>query len=178
MGTQPRSSGRRVGLDGIALVEIALLVELLEEIPEGLDILVIVGDIRVVQVHPVAHLLGEVGPLACVFHDLAATGGVVFIDGDFLADILFGDTEHLLHAEFDRESVCIPTRLTAYLVALHSLEPAEGILDSTRHDMVNTRHSVSRGRPLKEEELRMSLPCGNTLLEQMFLLPLRQHLTA
>ena len=62
MGRETCSGSRGIRLNGITLIEIALLVELLEEIPKGLDILVVIGDIGVVEIHPVTHLLGEVGP--------------------------------------------------------------------------------------------------------------------
>ena len=78
--TEPRAGSRRVRLNRVALIEIPLLVELFEQIPKGLDVLVVVSDIGVIEIHPVTHLLGEVGPLLGVFHHLAAAGSVVLID--------------------------------------------------------------------------------------------------
>ena len=57
-------------MDGVAFVEIAFLVKLFKQIPEGLDVLVVVGDVGVVEVHPIAHLFGEGGPLLGVFQHL------------------------------------------------------------------------------------------------------------
>ena len=85
-------------MNGITLVQIALLIEFLEQVPQGLDILVVVRDIRVLEVHPITHLLGQVRPFRRVFHHFTTASSVVFIDGNLLADILFGDTEHLLYA--------------------------------------------------------------------------------
>ena len=144
-------------MNGIALVEIAFLIEFLEQVPQGLDILVVVGDIRVLEVHPVAHLLSEVGPLRRIFHYFAAASGVVLIHRYLFSDILFGDTEHLLYAQFDGQTVGVPAGLSAHLKALHSLETAEGIFDGTRHNMVDTRHTVRRRRTFEEQELRVSL---------------------
>ena len=157
------SRRRRVRLDGITFVQIAFFVEFLKQIPQGLDILVIVGNIGVFEVHPIAHLLGEVRPLRRVFHYFAAASGIVLIHGDLLSDILFGDTEHLLYAQFHRQTVGIPTGLTAHLKALHGLETAEGILDGTRHHVVNTRHTVRRRRSFEEQELWVSLTGCDTL---------------
>ena len=42
---QPRTCSRRIRLDRVALIEEALLIDLAEEIPEGLDIAVVVGDV-------------------------------------------------------------------------------------------------------------------------------------
>ena len=46
----------------------------------------------------------------------------------------------------------IPTGLTLHLIALHCFEAAEGILDASRHNVVDTGHTVSRWRTLKEHE--------------------------
>lgn len=47
----------RIGLYGVALVEQALVVKLLQQPPEGLYVLVVIGDIGVLHIHPVAHLV-------------------------------------------------------------------------------------------------------------------------
>ena len=80
MRTQTCPGGRTVGLYGLALVEVALAVDVLEKIPESLDVAVVVGDVRVVHIHPIAYPLGEVAPLGGVLHHLAAAGGVVLFD--------------------------------------------------------------------------------------------------
>ena len=78
--TQTCPGGRTVGLYGLALVEVALAVDVLEKIPESLDVAVVVGDVRVVHIHPIAYPLCEVAPLGGVLHHLAAAGGVVLFD--------------------------------------------------------------------------------------------------
>ena len=178
MATQTRTRSRRVGLDGITLVEIAFLVEFLQQVPERLDILVVVGDIGVVQIYPVTHLFGQFGPLLGVFHHLAAAGGVVLVHRYLLADVLLGDTQHLLYAEFYGQAVGVPSGFAAYLKSLHGLETAERILDGTCHHVVDTWFAVGRRRSLEEEELRMALTGRHALFKQVLLFPLRQHLTA
>ena len=91
MARQACSRHRRIRLNGVALVHIALLVQLFEQVPQRFDIFVVVGDVGVLQIHPIAHLLGQIGPLLGVFHHLAAAGGIVFIDDNLLSDILFLD---------------------------------------------------------------------------------------
>ena len=160
---QSCAGSRRIGLNGVALVEETFFIKLFEQVPQGLDVLVVVRDIGVIEVDPVAHLFGEVGPLLSVFHHLATASRVVFIHGDLLADVLFGDTQHLLHTEFNGQTVSIPAGFAAHLETLHRLETAEGIFDGSRHDMVNTRHTVRRRRSFEEQELRMSRTGGYTL---------------
>ena len=143
MARQTRSSSWRIWLNGISLVKIAFFIKFLQQIPQRFDIFVIVSDIRIVQINPITHLLGKVGPFFGIFHHLTTTSGIVFINRNLLADILFGDTQHFLHAQFNRQTVRIPTRLTANLETLHRLETAERIFYRSRHHMVNTWHSVS-----------------------------------
>ena len=82
---------RRVGLYGVALVEQPFAVQLFEHPPQSFYVFVIVGDIRIVHIHPIAHKLGEIAPLRRVGHDLATTGLVILLYAYLAADILFGD---------------------------------------------------------------------------------------
>ena len=142
VGTETCTRHRGVRLNGVALVKETFLVELFEQIPKGFDILVVVGDVRVLQINPVAHLLGEVRPLAGVFHHLLAASSVVLIDADLLADVLFGNAEFLLDAELNGQSVGIPAGFALHLIALHRFVAAESIFDRACQNVVNTRHSV------------------------------------
>ena len=176
--TQSRAGHRRVRLDGIALVEEAFLVQLLQQVPQRLDILVVVGDIRVLEVNPVTHLLGQVRPLLGVFHHLLAARGVVLIHANLLAYILLGDAQFLLHAEFHGQTVGVPTGLTLHLIALHRFVTAERVLDCTCQHMMDTRHAVGRRRAFEEQERFVAFTHGYTLMKEVFFLPLLQHLTA
>ena len=171
VGTQARSRSGGIGLDGVSLVEISFLVYLLEQIPEGLDVSVVVGHIGVVHIHPIADALGQVDPLFGIFHDLLAAGMVVVVYRNLLADVLFGDAEHLLHTEFDRQSVSIPTRLTLYQEAALSLVAAHRILDGAGHDMVYAGHSVGRRRTFEKDEFRSAFAQLQNLPEGILLAP-------
>ena len=74
----------RVWLDGVTLVEQPLVVELLEEPPESLDVLVIVSDIRMIEIYEVTHLLGQLAPLSGELHHVLATLVVVILSRDIL----------------------------------------------------------------------------------------------
>ena len=137
-----RSGSRRVGLDGVALIEQALVVELLQQIPEAFDILVVVGDVGVLKVHPVAHLLREFCPLAGVHHHVLAASIVVVVHTDFLADVFLRDAERLLHTQFHRQSVRVPTSLALHLETLHRLIAEECVLYRASHHVVNAWVSV------------------------------------
>ena len=176
MRAQTCTCAWRVWLDGVTLVEQALVVELLEEPPESLDILVIVGDIRMVEIYEVTHLLGQLAPLSGELHHVLTALVVVILGRDILlrslvVDILLGDAEFLLDTEFNRESVGIPSRLAVNLEALHGLVSVECILDTTCQHVVNTRVAISRWRSLKEDKLRAAFTLVDRLVEDIVFLP-------
>ena len=176
MARQACSRTWRIWLDGVALVEQSLVVKLLEHPPQSLDVSVVVSDIWIIKIDPVAHLVGKVGPFLGIFHYLLAAGSIVFIDRDLLADILLGDAKALLDTELDRQTVGIPTCLTLHLITLHRLETAEDILDRTCHHVVDTWHAIGRRRSLVEDKRRMTLTGSHTLFEDIVFVPLFQHL--
>ena len=142
MAAETCTCGGRIGLDGVALVEQVLVVELLEQPPQALDVLVVVGDVGVLHVHPIAHLVRKVGPLGGVHHHVLAATAVVVLNGNLGTDVFLGDAQFLLYTEFHGQSVGIPTGLALHLETLHGLETAEGVLQRACQDMVDTRMSV------------------------------------
>ena len=84
MARKTRAGGGGVGLDGVALVEAVLVVELLQEPPQGLDKLVVVGHIRVLQIDEIAHLLGQLAPFGRELQYVGAAMAVVIYGGNIL----------------------------------------------------------------------------------------------
>ncbi len=175
VGREARSRGGRVGLDGVALVEEPLVVELAQQPPEGFDVLVVVGDVRILHVHPVAHAAREVLPYARELHDGFAARAVVLLDGDRAADVLLGDAELLLHAQLHGQAVRVPSRLAVHEEAALRAVAADHVLDRAGHDVVDARQSVGRGGPFVEHEGGMSLAGGDALAERVVRVPLFQH---
>ena len=75
-----RTGCGRVGLNGVTLIEQALVVELLQKPPQSFDIFVIVGDIWVIHIHPITHLFCEVLPHIGELHHRLAAGAVILLD--------------------------------------------------------------------------------------------------
>ena len=147
MRRQSGTCARRVRLNGVALVEQAFVVELLEEPPQSLNILVVVCDVRMVEVDEIAHLLGQLAPLGCKHHHILTTLLVVFLGRDILlrslvVDILLCDTKLLLYAKLYGESVCVPSRLAVNLESLHGLIAIECVLNGACQNVVNARMTV------------------------------------
>ena len=170
-----------IGLDGVALVEHILLVELLQEPPKGFDVFVIIGDVGVVEVDEVAHALGEVAPFLREHHHVLAALAVVLLRRDVarrlvVVDVGLGDAQRLLDAKLHGQSVRVPASLTMHLIAFHSLVAVESVFQRATQYMMDARMSVGGGRTLEEYELRTALSFCDTAVEDVFLLPLLKHL--
>ena len=172
---ETRAGGRRVGLDRVALVEQTLVEELLEQPPQRLDVLVVVGDVGVVHVDPVAHLARELLPHARELHDGLAARAVVLLDGDAAADVLLRDAELLLDAQLHGQAVGVPSGLAVHEVAALGLVAAEDVLDRAGHHVVDARHAVGRGGTLVEDERGVSLAGGDAFVEGVVRVPFGEH---
>ena len=171
VGAQSRAGSRGIGLNGVAFVEVTLVIDLLEQVPERLDVVVVVGDIGTVRIYPVTDLFRQRDPLGGVFHHLFAAGPVVFRHGNLLADILLGNAEFLLDTQLHRQAVGIPAGTTVHEETLLRLVTADGVLDGTGHHMVDARHAVCGGRTLEKDKLRRPLAQFHRCLERILLLP-------
>ena len=169
--TQPRPRHGAVRLDGVALVEHALLVQLCQQPPHRFHVLRVVRDVWGFHVDPVAHLPRQLIPFGRVAHDRLATRFVVGLNRDFGPNVLLGDAEFFLDAQFHRKSVCVPSCFAFDAMSFQGLEPAKNVLDCTRHDVVNPWLSIGGGRSLKKDVRLVGGPLVHTLLEGVFAFP-------
>ena len=128
------------------------------------------------HIDPIAHFVGDVGPAVGVFHHLFAAGLIVVGNADAFADVLFGDAEHLLNAQFHGQSVRIPSGLALHLEPFQGFIAADGVLYGTRHHVVNARHTVCGGRSLVEHECGVAVAGFNALFKCVVVGPALKHL--
>ena len=171
MAGERGAAARAVGHDLVALVEQALLVDLLEAPPLGLDVVVVVGDIGVLHVRPVADALAHLLPLGLVLPD-----GLLALLDERLDAVLLDlrlaiEAEHLLDLQLDRQAVGVPAGLAQHVVALHRAVARDDVLDGARLDVADVRLAVGRGRAVKERERRSALAQLHRLLEHIFPAP-------
>ena len=141
-----------VGLDLVPLVEQPPRGELREGPPDRLDVGVRVGEVGVVEVHPVPHPLGHRPPLLLVGVDAVEARLIELGDAVGLDLLLAGEPEPLLDLDLDRQPMRVPPRLARHVVAAHRPVAGEEVLDHPRDHMPHVRHVVRRGRPLEEDE--------------------------
>ncbi len=144
---QSRARRGRIGLYGIALVKQTFVVELFQQPPQRLDIPVVIRDVGMLHVHPIAHAVGQVFPLAGIFHHVLAASGVVVVYGNLFADVLFRDAQRFLHAQFHGQAVRVPPRLALHLEAAHGLVAAEHVFQRACQHMVYARQAVGGRGP-------------------------------
>ena len=176
--TQPCPCGRRIRLDGITLIQKPLSVDIFQQIPQSFYIAVVISDIRIVHVHPVADLLGQGHPLPGVFHHFLAAGIVVFLYTYLVSDIFLGYSQHLLHAQLYREAMRVPSCTSVHLEAALGLVPAYGILYGSGHHVMDARHTVRGWRSFEKDEFRSAFPHFERASECIVPLPSVQHLVS
>ena len=102
------------------------------------------------HIDPISHTVAQFSPLFRIHHDIGTALAVIFLYGNGLSDIFFGNSQFLLYAQFHRKAVSIPTGFTSYEEALHGLETTKRILDGTCQHMMNARMTIGRRRTLKK----------------------------
>ena len=121
VGGQRSAAAGAVGHDLVALVQQALLVDGLQAPPLGLDVVVMVGDVGVLHVHPVADLLGHFLPVVQVLPD----GLLALADEGFNAVLLnlrlAVQAQDLLNLQLNGQAMGIPASLTHNVSTLHCL---------------------------------------------------------
>src|SRR5690606_21580377 len=96
----------------------------------------------------------------------------------FLADVLLGNAQSFFDSKFDRQSMSIPTTFALHLVAFEGFIAAEDILDRSRHNVVDARHSVGRGRPFVKRIWLICWAVADTLFKDVFRFPPFQYFAA
>ena len=171
MAGQRGSAARAVRYDLEALVQKLLLEDLLQCPPLGLDVVIVVGNVRVLHIGPEADLVGEVLPHALILPDVFLTVVDKRRDTVVLDLILAVDADLLLDLELDRKTVGIPAGLTRYHRTLHRVESRNHILERARLDMADVRLTIRRRRAIVENVGWITLVLLDGLLEDMILSP-------
>ena len=160
--------------DVAALVDVPLLVADLEEVPDGVVVLVRHRVVRVVPVHPVAEpdrlLRLDVGESP---HALLAQLDEL-IDAELLDVGLGGHAEIFFDVDLDPQSLPVEAVLVSLLEALHGLVALEQVLVRPPPGVVNAHGVVCRNRPVHEGESLAGVVVANeVLLDDSALVPPR-----
>ncbi len=162
---------RAIRNDLIALIEQTAIPNLFQRPPFGLDIFVVISDIRILHIRPKTDGCREVFPHILVLPDTFLTVVNKAFQTVGFNLVLAVDSERLFDFKFDRQTMGIPSRLTGDMIALHRLITRDHILDNTGENMTDVRFSVCRRRTVIEGEFFITLTLSHTLFKYPIFTP-------
>ena len=165
------AAARAVRHDLVPLVQEALFPDLFERPPHGLDVLVVVGDVRVLHVRPVADAFGHALPFALVLpHALLALLDKG-LDAVLFNILLAVHAEQFFDLQLDGQAVRIPARLAQDVAALHRLVARDDVLHHAREDMPDVRLAVRRRGTVVEGKFFAPFALLHALFEHAVFVP-------
>ena len=170
------AAARAVGHYLEALIEQALVPNLLERPPLRLDKGVVIGDVGVLHIGPEADLAGEILPHTLVFPYALLALLDKGLKTVFLYPLLALDAEQLLDLDLNGQTVGIPARLSGHHIALHGLVARDHVFYNSRQHVADMRLAVCGRRAVIESEGLRILARVDALLENVVLVPEIEHL--
>ena len=127
-----RSATGAIGHDFMTLIQQAFLMNFFERPPFGLDIIVVIGNVRVVHIAPVPYRVGHFFP----FRRVLPNGLFTLLDKRFYT-VAFNtrltfQTQLFLYFKLYGKTVRIPPRLSQNVVAFHGLITGHDIFHNAR----------------------------------------------
>ncbi len=167
---------RAVRGDPVVFDEQPLVEDLLEGPPDALDVGGVHGAVGVVQIAPVAHALGHPGEVGDVTQHRLAAAGIELGDAEVLDVALAGETQLLFYGELDGQAVAVPAGAARNMKAPHRAEAGEEVLEDARLDVMGARPAVGGRGTLVEDPPRPVRGRVQGTLEDLQILPAREHL--
>ena len=168
---QSGAAAGAVGRDLVAQIQQTLFVNFLQAPPLGLDIIVLVGDVGMLHVRPVADPVRHFFPFMLVFPDAFLALLDEGLDTVGLDLRLAVQTQLLFHFQLHGQAVGVPPGLAQHILALHGLEPGNQILDGPGLDMADMGAAVSRRRAVKERKAFRAVPAVEALFDDALFFP-------
>ena len=171
VGGKGRAAAGAIGHNLKALVQKALVPNLLEGPPLALDEVVVIGDVGVLHVGPEAHVLGEILPQALVLpHALLALldegGNAIGLDL-----LLAVDVQQLFHFQLHGQAVGIPAGLAGDHLPFHGVEPGEQVLKGPGLQVADVGLAVGGGGAVVEDIGVVALALLHALFEDVVFFP-------
>ena len=158
-------------LEFVVVVFAFLFVDLFEAPPLGFDVVILVGDIRVLHIRPITDALAHLLPLGLVFPDGLLALFDERLDAVFLDLRLAVQAEHLLDLQLHRQAMGIPAGLAQHVVALHRAIARDDVLDRARLHMADVRLAVGGRRAVEERKGGRALAQLHRFLKNVFVAP-------
>ena len=158
------------------LVEQVFLPKLTEDPPDRFDIVVLIGNVGIVEVQPETDAPGQFVPLCFLFPNAFAALLIELGNAIFLNLLFLLDTKRFFYLNFNRQTVGVPAGFTLNAVTLHGTQATNQIFDGSRNDMMDARLAVCSWRPLIENEGLRRVPAFDAFLEDPVVIPILEDL--
>src|SRR5690606_34804629 len=131
-----------------------------------------IGNIWIIHINPIPHLLGEIIPNIGIAHYCTFTCFIIFFNTYFCAYIFFCDPKFFFNSQFYGKAMGIPPGFSLYLVTFLGFITTKYILDGTGHNMVNSGQSICRRRAFEKHKWLLSFTGSYALFKYVILLPI------
>src|SRR5215212_2508468 len=168
---QRRAAAGTVRHNLIALVEQIFIPEVFQNPPDRLDVVVGIGHIGILEIHPERNTIGEPLPILNISKYRLFTKFVELIDAVLFDLMLVVDPKLFLYFDLDRQAVCVPAAAARDMKAAHDLVTREHILESARQHMMHAWFSIRSRRSFIKNIFGSALALLNRLPEDLGLFP-------
>ena len=153
------------------LIQQFLVPDAADDIPKRLDVWILIGDIRVLEIQPVCDTAREALPLSFEFpYGLTALrivgGNAVCLDV-FLAL----ESQLFLNLNLNGKAMRIPPAFAEHKISAHCLIAADDVFEDPSNNMVDAGVAVCRRWTFKEHERRVPLALFHAFLEDIIVFP-------
>ena len=152
MRRKRRSAARAVRDYFIALVQQSFFPDGFYSPPFRLDIIVVVGNVRMFHIRPVSNAVGHFFPFGFIFPDAFLAFAYKLLDAVLFDFLLAVYSERFFHFQFDGQTVSVPTGFTRAMISLHGFVSGNYILDNACENVSHVRLSVCRRRSVVESK--------------------------
>ena len=171
MRSKRRSATRAVRHYFITLIYQSAVEYALKAPPLGLYIIIVISDVRMLHVSPVAYHVAHLFPKLFILPDALFALLDERLDTVFLYLLLSVHAEGFLHFQLYRKSVRVPPCLAQNVVSFHRLVARYYILHDARKNVTYMRLSVSRRWSVIKGKLSSAFAGGYTLVKDVVLFP-------
>ncbi len=139
--------------------------------PNRLNIVVIVSDIRVIHINPVANTTGHFFPFTLIFPNTFLT----FFDkrlNSVVFNFLFAvNAKHFFNFKLNRQAVSIPACFTQNFKAFHCFIAWNNVLHNPCQNMPDVRLTIGSRWTIKEGKIRFTIIFIHTFFKNFILIP-------
>jgi hypothetical protein len=147
-------AARAVHRRAVGLIQEPTVEEILQNPPAGLDVVVLVRDVRVVEIEPEADPLGQLVPVTDIAEHRFPTLPVELGDPALFDVLLALRPDLLLDLHLDRETVRVPPRPAQNAVTAHGAVTGVQVFERAGSDVVDPGLAVGGGGAFEEDVRR------------------------